>query len=583
MKKKIVIIGGVAGGASAAARLRRLDEQSEIILFERGPHVSFANCGLPYYTGGKIADRDKLELLTPEDFYDHFFVDVRVREEVLSVNRGGGTVTVKSHNTGKTYTENFDILVLAPGAEPIQPNIEGINLNGVFSLRTIPDAMKIREYIDNTRPASAAVAGGGATGIEMAENLLDAGIKVTIVETLDQLISPIDYEMACIVHRYLESRGVKLILKNRVESIAENDGALKISLTDGAIQTDMLIMAVGVRPESDLARAAALELNERGGIVVGPDMCTSDPRIYAVGAAVETNDFVTSRRLSAALAGPANKQGRIAAGSICGLGENYRGIQGSAILKIFDMAAASTGINEKTAKKLSLDYDKSYTFSPSHAEYYPGAREMAVKIIYGKKDGKLLGAQIVGFEGVDKRCDVFATAIHGRMTVSDLGELELCYAPPFSSAKDPVNVAGFTAENALRGRVRNFHWHDVRNLPRDGSVQLVDVRDAREYAGGNINGFINIPLDNIRDSITELNKNKPVYICCRTGMRGYIASRILAQYGFEVYNLSGGCLLYNTVYPAPAAASAEIFPCRKPGTAQLHAMSRERPAHASRY
>ncbi|MDR1129143.1 MAG: FAD-dependent oxidoreductase, partial [Treponema sp.] len=563
MRKKIVIIGGAAGGASTAARLRRLDERAEIILFERGPHVSFASCGLPYYTSGKIADRARLELLTPEDFYDRFFVDVRVREEVLSVNRGGGTVTVKSYNTGKTYTENFDILVLAPGAEPVQPDIEGINLSRVFTLRTIPDAMKIREYIDNARPASAAVIGGGATGIEMAENLLNTGIRVTIVETLDQLISPIDYEMACIIHRYLENRGIKLIFKNKVESIAEDGGSLRITLGSGSIQADMLVMAVGVKPESALAGAAALELSERGGIVVGPDMRTSDPHIYAVGAAIETNDFVTDRKLSAALAGPAGKQGRIAAGSICGLDENYRGIQGSSILKIFDMAAASTGINEKTAKKLSLDYDKSYTFSPNHAEYYPGAREMAIKIIYSKKDGKLLGAQVVGFEGVDKRCDVFATAIRGGMTVSDLGELELCYAPPFSSAKDPVNAAGFTAENALRGRVRNFHWHDVQNLPRNGSVQLVDVRDPQEYEGGSIAGFVNIPLDNIRDSLAELDKSKPVYICCRTGLRGYIASRILDQYGFEVYNLSGGCLLYSTVYPPPAAASAESAPRRK--------------------
>lgn len=548
MKRKIIIVGGVAGGASAAARLRRLDEEAEIILFERGPHISFANCGLPYYVGGKIAHHDELELMTPEDFYDRFCVDVRVREKVLSINRGGGTVTVECYNTGKTYTENFDILVIAPGAEPVRPNIRGIDLDRVFTLRTIPDARKIREYIENARPSSAAVIGGGAIGVEVAENLLSAGLKVTIVEMLDHLIAPVDYEMASMVHRYLENHGVELIFKNGVKSITEENGVLQISLNEGFIQADMLIMAVGVRPESGLVKAADIETNEKGSIVVGPDMRTSDPRIYAVGDAVEINDFVTGRRLPAALAGPANKQGRIAAGNICGLGESYRGSQGSAILKVFNMTVASTGINEKTAKKLSLDYDKSYTFSPNHAGYYPGAREMAIKIIYNRKDGKLLGAQIVGFDGVDKRCDVFATAIRGRMTVYDLGELELCYAPPFSSAKDPVNVAGFVAENVIRGRVRNFHWHDVRNLPRDGSVQLVDVRTSREYAEGNINGFINIPLDDIRNNITALDKNKPVYVCCRVGLRGYIASRILAQYGFTVFNLSGGCLLYNTVY-----------------------------------
>ncbi|MDR2053340.1 MAG: FAD-dependent oxidoreductase [Treponema sp.] len=548
MKRKIVIVGGVAGGASAAARLRRLDEEAEIILFERGPCVSFASCGLPYYAGGKIAGHEELEPITPEDFYDRYCVDVRVREEVLSINRGGGTVTVECHNTGKTYTENFDILVIAPGAEPVRPNIPGINLDRVFTLRTIPDALRIREYLDNAHPANAVVIGGGAIGLEMTENLRDAGLNVTIVEMLDQLVAPFDYEMACMVHRYLEKRGVRLIFKNKVKSIAEKNGVLQISLNEGFIQADMLIMAVGVQPESGLARAADIEINERGGIVVGPDMCTSDPRIYAVGDAVEISDFVTNRKLSITLAGPAGKQGRIAAGNICGLGEAYRGSQGSAIIKVFDMAIASTGINEKTAKKLLLDYDKSYTFSPSHADYYPGAREMAIKIIYNRKDGKLLGAQIAGFDGVDKRCDVLATAIRGKMTVFDLGELELCYAPPFSSAKDPVNTAGFVAENVIRGRVRNFHWHDVRNLPRNGSVQLVDVRAPREYGEGNIEGFVNIPLDEIRNCITAFDQDKPVYVYCRTGLRGYIASRILAQHGFDVFNLSGGYLLYNAVY-----------------------------------
>jgi NADPH-dependent 2,4-dienoyl-CoA reductase/sulfur reductase-like enzyme/rhodanese-related sulfurtransferase len=548
MKRKIIIVGGVAGGAATAARLRRLDEDAEIVLFERGPCVSFANCGLPYYIGGKIVNHEELELITPEDFYDRFRVDVRVREEVLSINRGGGTVTVECHNTGKTYTENFDILVIAPGAEPVRPDIPGIDLDRVFTLRTIPDALRIREYIDNAHPANAVVIGGSAIGLEMVENLRNAGLGVTIVETFDQLIPPVDYEMACMIHRYLENRGVELIFKNGVKSIAEKDGGLQISLNKGYIQTDMLIMAMGVRPESGLAKAADLETNDEGAIVVGADMCTSDPRIYAVGDAVEINGFVTDRKLSISLAGPASKQGRIAAGNICGLGETYRGSQGSAILKVFDMTIALTGINEKTAKKLSLDYDKSYTFSPSHVGYYPGAREMAIKIIYDRKNGRLLGAQIVGFDGVDKRCDVFATAIRGKMTVFDLGELELCYAPPFSSARDPVNIAGFVAENVIRGRVRNFHWHDVQDLPRNGSVQLVDVRTPQEYSEGNIDGFINIPLDDIRNSITAFDRDKPVYIYCRIGLRGYIASRILTQYGFTVFNLSGGCLLYNTVY-----------------------------------
>jgi NADPH-dependent 2,4-dienoyl-CoA reductase/sulfur reductase-like enzyme/rhodanese-related sulfurtransferase len=548
MGRKILIVGGVAGGTSAAARLRRLDEQAEIILFERGPYISFANCGLPYYIGGRITDRSELELQTPEDFYDRFCVDVRVREEVLSIDRFRGTVTVKSYNTGKTYMESYDQLILSPGAEPIRPDIEGINLEKVFTLRTIPDAVKIRAYIDKAHPKSAAVIGGGSIGVEMAENLRNAGLEVTLIEMLDQVIPPIDYEMACLVHRYLRDRGIKLIFKNGVKSIAKEGDALRVSLNEGSLETDMLIMAVGVRPDSGLAREAGLKLNERGCIVVSPDMRTSDPHIYAVGDAVEITDFVTGSKGFAALAGPANKQGRIAAGSICAQIEIYRGTQGSAIFKIFDMTIASTGINEKTARRLTLNYDKSYTFSPSHAGYYPGAREMAVKIIYDRKDGKLLGAQIVGFDGVDKRCDVLATAIRGRMTVFDLAELELCYAPPFSSAKDPVNMAGFVAENVISGRVQNFHWHDVEKLPKDGSVQFVDVRTEREYIKGSLCGFINIPLDELRNRIDELDKNKPVYVICRTGLRGYIAARILAQHGFDVFNLSGGSRLYEAVY-----------------------------------
>jgi NADPH-dependent 2,4-dienoyl-CoA reductase/sulfur reductase-like enzyme/rhodanese-related sulfurtransferase len=566
MKKKIIIVGGSAGGASAAVRLRRLDEQAEIILFERGPYVSFACCGLPYYTGGQIASCGALELMTPEDFYDRFCVDVRVREEVLSINRGGGTVTAKCRNTGKTYTENFDVLVLAPGSEPVRLDVKGAGLDRVFTLRAVPDALRIREYMVNAHPSSAAVIGGGAIGVEMAENLRNAGLDVTIVEMQDQLLAPIDYEMACIAHRCLEDRGVKLILKNKVRSIVEEGGVLYTALDEGSIRTDTIILAAGARPESGLAKAADLEVNADGLIAVGPDMRTSDPRIYAVGDAVEIDGFVSDRKTSASLASPASKQGRIAAANICGLGEIYRGTMHSFIVKAFDMTIASTGINEKTAKQLSLAYDKSYTFSPNHAEYYPGAREMAVKIIYNRKDGRLLGAQIAGFEGVDKRCDIFATAIRGRMTVFDLAELELCCSPPFSSVNDPVNTAGFTAENAIRGRVRNFHWHDVRNLPRNGSVQLVDVRTPKECAEGIIDGFVNIPLDDLRSSISALDINKPVYISCRTGRRGYTAARILAQYGFEVFNLSGGSLLYSTVYgdlrrSAGAPHGAGSFPC----------------------
>jgi NADPH-dependent 2,4-dienoyl-CoA reductase/sulfur reductase-like enzyme/rhodanese-related sulfurtransferase len=545
---KIVIVGGVAGGASAAARLRRLDERAEIILFERGEYISFANCGLPYYIGGTIADKEDLILQTPEAFYERFRVDVRVSQEVLSINKASRNVAVKNHKTGETYRESYDTLILAPGAEPILPPIEGIRSDKVFTLRSLRDAFRIKDYITGAGPSSAVVVGGGSIGVEIAENLRKAGLEVFLVERSNQLVPPADYEMICGVHRHIQDQGVRLILNNKVKSIAEEGDALRVFLDEGDIRADMLVMVAGVRPESGLAGAAGLDLNERGCIIVGPNMRTSDPAIYALGDAVEVTGFVTGKKEFTPLAGPANKQGRIVADNICGFNDVYSGTQGSAILKIFDMTVAMTGINERTAKQLGYNYEKSYTYSPSHAEYYPDAKHMAIKIIYQKKDGRLLGAQIAGFDGVDKRCDVFAVAIRAGMTIFDLTRLELCYAPPFSSAKDPVNMAGFTAENIMTGKVRIFHWHDADALPRDGSVTLLDVRTPEEYAQGTIHGFINMPLDHIRDRIGELDSTKPVYVFCRIGLRGYIAARILVQKGFEVYNLSGGFRLYNSVF-----------------------------------
>ncbi len=544
---KVVIVGGVAGGASAAARLRRLDESAEIIMFERGEYISFANCGLPYYIGGEITKKSALTLQTPQSFNARFNVDVRVNSEVTSIDPKAKTVTVRSKDRGE-YTESYDKLILSPGAAPIRPPMEGADNARVFTLRNIPDTIKIREYVEEEFPASAVVVGGGYIGVEMAENLKNAGVAVTIVELADHVIAPLDYDMACDVHRYLKEKGVGLILKNGVQAIKEEGGKLKLTLSDGEIETDMVIMAVGVRPDTALAKEAGLELNKRGAIVVNEHMLTSVPDIYAVGDAVEVTDFVTGEKAYIPLAGPANKQGRIAADNICGIPTTYKNTLGSAVLKIFDMTVATTGVNERAAKAAGLDYDKVYTYSNSHASYYPGSTGMSIKTLYEKGTGKILGAQIVGFDGVDKRCDVLATAIRAGMTAKDLTELELCYAPPFGSAKDPVNFVGYVIENTLAGRVKNFFWDDVAKLPRDGSVTLLDVRTDLERENGQyIEGFIHIPVDELRARAGELDKSKPVYIHCRTGLRSYVACCMLAGMGFDCYNLSGGWRLYESI------------------------------------
>ena len=544
---KVVIVGGVAGGASAAARLRRLDESAEIIMFERGEFISFANCGLPYYIGGEITKKSDLTLQTPQSFNARFNVDVRVNSEVISIDPKAKTVTVRSKDRGE-YTESYDKLILSPGAAPIRPPMEGADNARVFTLRNIPDTIKIREYVEEEFPESAVVVGGGYIGVEMAENLKNAGVAVTIVELADHVIAPLDYDMACDVHRYLKEKGVGLILKNGVQAIKEEGGKLKLTLSDGEIETDMVIMAVGVRPDTALAKEAGLELNKRGAIVVNEHMLTSDPDIYAVGDAVEVTDFVTGEKAYIPLAGPANKQGRIAADNICGIPTTYKNTLGSAVLKIFDMTVATTGVNERAAKAAGLDYDKVYTYSNSHASYYPGSTGMSIKTLYEKGTGKILGAQIVGFDGVDKRCDVLATAIRAGMTAKDLTELELCYAPPFGSAKDPVNFVGYVIENTLAGRVKNFFWDDVAKLPRDGSVTLLDVRTDLERENGQyIEGFIHIPVDELRTRAGELDKSKPVYIHCRTGLRSYVACCMLAGMGFDCYNLSGGWRLYESI------------------------------------
>ena len=540
---KTIIVGGVAGGASAAARLRRLKENDEIIILERGDYISFANCGLPYFIGGDITDRNMLTLQTPESFRKRFNIDVRVKSEAVKISPDTHTVTVRDIDTGKEYEENFDKLILSPGAGPIRPNINGIELPHVFTLRNIPDTMKIKGFVENNKPKKAAVVGGGYIGVEMAENLVSAGLEVSIVELADHLIAPIDADMAADVHRYIRSKGIKLFLNNGVTEITDN----KVILQKGSINADMVIMSVGVRPETSLAKECGIALNSRGSIIANSRMQTNYPDIYAVGDAAEVKDFVTGTPAFIPLAGPANKQGRIAADNIAGIPSEYTGTQGSSVLKLFDMTVAATGLNEKRAAAEGIDYDKTYTYSASHASYYPNATNMSVKILWDRNTHKLLGAQIVGFDGVDKRMDVLAAAIRFGAEVTDLKELELCYAPPFGSAKDPVNMAGFVAENVINGTVKQFFWHDVEKLPRDGSVTLLDVRTKTEIARGMIDGFINIPLDTLRDNLDKLSKDKPVYVHCHSGLRSYIACRILTGNGYDCYNLAGGWRLYESV------------------------------------
>ncbi len=540
---KTIIVGGVAGGASAAARLRRLKEQDEIIILERGEYVSFANCGLPYYIGGVITQKGSLTLQTPESFRARFRIDVRVFNEAVKIDPEAKTLTVRNLATGEVYTENYDSLILSPGAEPIRPNIDGADGENVFTLRNIPDTFAIKAYIDEKKPRTAVVVGGGYIGVEMAENLVNAGLDVTIAELADHLIAPLDFDMAADVHRYIRNKGIKLALNNGISAIDGNT----VILQNGSIPADMVIMSVGVRPETSLARNCGISTNRRGSIITDAHMRTNIDGIYAVGDAVEVSDFITGKPAFIPLAGPANKQGRIAADNIAGFDSEYTGTQGSAVLKVFDMTVATTGLNEKSAAAAGIEYDKTYTYSASHASYYPGGANMSIKALWDKKTLKLIGAQIVGFDGVDKRLDVIASAIRFGAKVTDLTELELCYAPPFGSAKDPVNMLGFVAENIVTGKVKQFFWDDVEKLPRDGSVTLLDVRTPVEVSRGSIDGFMNIPLDSLRENLDSLTKDKPIYVHCHSGLRSYIACRILTGSGYDCYNLAGGWRLYESV------------------------------------
>ena len=547
-QKKVVIIGGVAGGASAAARLRRLDENAHIVVVERGPYISFANCGLPYYLGGTIQDRAALTLQTPESFKARFNVDVRVFSEAVSIQPDNKTITIHNHNTGEEYEESYDSLILSMGADAAMPPIPGIDSKKVFTVRNIPDTVAVKTYIEEHQAKKAVVAGGGFIGLEVAENLRDLGMDVTLVEMADQVIPSIDADMAAQVHGHMRQKGLHLLLGSALQKIEDTETGVSLTVNGEPIDADLLVMAIGVRPASEIAVKAGLPANAKGALIVNSAMETGVEGIYAVGDLIEITHFVTGEKGYIPLAGPANKQGRIAADNICGIPSRYTGTQGSSILKVFDLAVASTGITEKTAKALHLNYEKSFTFSANHATYYPGATNMSIKTIFEKDTGKILGVQIVGNDGVDKRCDVFATTIRAGMTAKDLTELELCYAPPFGSAKDPVNMAGYVIENMMSGLVKTFHWHDIEKISKDPNAFLLDTRNPMEYLAGTIPGFVNIPLDSLRDRLDEIPKDKTIYVTCQIGLRGYIAARILMQNGYDVYNLSGGYRLYQTIF-----------------------------------
>ena len=545
---KILIVGGVAGGATAAARIRRLSESAEIIVFEKSGYVSYANCGLPYYIGDVITDKKELTLQSPEGFKNRFNVDVRVNNEVIAIDKENKSVDVKDLQTGRVYTEKYDKLILSPGARPTMPKLSGVDMDKVFTLRTVEDTFKIKDFVMREKPKTAVLAGGGFISLEMAENLIEMGIEVTIVQRPKQIFHLLDSDMVSEVHSLFKKHGAKLKLGSTVAGFeSAGDGINTLIENDAPIKSDMVILAIGVTPDSKLAEGAGLTLGIKGSIVVNDRMETSEKDIYAVGDAIQVKHFVTGEDAVISLAGPANKQGRIVADNVCGGDSRYLGSQGSSVIKLFDMTVATTGINERMAESLGLDYDCVILSPNSHAGYYPGAKAMTMKVMYEKETLKILGAQIVGREGVDKRIDVLATAIHAGLTAVQLKELDLANAPPYSSAKDPVNLAVFMIENIITGKVKQFRYEDIEKLPRDGSVTLLDTRTEREFAGGSIEGFKNIPVDSLRERLGEIPEGKPVYVICQSGVRSYLACRTLNEHGFEAYNFAGGYRFYKTV------------------------------------
>ncbi|MNM25511.1 Coenzyme A disulfide reductase [compost metagenome] len=549
MSKKVLIVGGVAGGASAAARLRRLDEEAHIVMFERDAYISFANCGLPYYIGGSIQDRSRLLVQTPEAMHSRFNIDVRIQSEVVSIDPTNHTVTVNSRERG-IYEESYDALILSPGAKPIRPALPGIDSSRIYTLRNIPDTDRIKSIVAEEGTRSAVVIGGGFIGVEMAENLREAGLEVTLIEAGNQLLAPFDPEMSSVLSRELEDHGVRLIFSDRVQGFKEEGSQVEVSLSSGkSLRSEMVLLAIGVTPDTAFLKDSGLELGPRGHIVVDKHMMTNFENVYAVGDAVEVVDFVNGQKTAVPLAGPANKQGRIAADNVAGLRTEYKGTQGTSILKVFDLTGAATGNNEKMLNRLGVPYQTVYVHPGSHASYYPGAMPLSMKLIFDAT-GKVLGAQAVGNDGVDKRIDDIAAVIRFGGTVQDLAELELAYAPPYSSAKDPVNMAGYTAENVVLGLTEVIVPSDLKDLDPE-SVMLVDVRTAMEHANGHIEGSVNIPVDELRNRLNELDHSKEIWVYCQVGLRGYTASRILKQKGYRVKNLTGGYKTYQMTHFTP--------------------------------
>lgn len=545
---KVVIIGGVAGGATAAARIRRLDEQAEIIVFERSGYISYANCGLPYYIGDTITDPEALTLQTPESFFSRFQITMKVRHEVTAIHAERNVVSVKNLETGAEFEERYDKLLLSPGAKPSLPTVPGTDIDRLFTLRTVEDTFLIKDYINKKKPRSVILAGGGFISLELAENLRHLGMEVTIIQRPKQLMNPFDEDMASFIHSEMRSHGIRLLLGHTVEGFEETENGVRVLLKEEApLSADMAVLAIGVSPDTRLAEIAGLKLGIKNSIIVNEQMETSVPNIFAVGDAVQVKHFVSGEDSLISLAGPANKQGRIAADNICGKDSRYSGSQGSSIIKVFNMTAAVTGLNEKSAKKAGLSVDKVILSPMSHAGYYPGGKVMTMKVVFEKETYRLLGAQIVGYEGVDKRIDVLATAIRAGMKATDLNELDLAYAPPYSSAKDPVNMAGFMIENIASGQLKQFHLEDINDLPLDGSVTLLDARTEGEFSRGHVTDFINIPVDQLRENLNKLPKDKPVYVMCQSGLRSYIACCILKGEGYDAYNFSGGYRFYDAV------------------------------------
>ena len=545
---KVVIVGGVAGGATAAARIRRLDEHAEITVYERSGYISYANCRLPYYIGDVIIDPEELTLQTPESFFKRFHINMKIHHEVISIHPDRKTVSVKNLENGEIFEENYDKLILSPGAKPTQPRLPGVGIDKLFTLRTVEDTFRIKEYINKNHPKSAVLAGGGFIGLELAENLRELGMDVTIVQRPKQLMNPFDPDMASMIHNEMRKHGIKLVLGYTVEGFKEKDNGVEVLLKDNpSLQADMVVLAIGVTPDTVLAKEAGLELGIKESIVVNDRMETSVPDIYAAGDAVQVKHYVTGNDALISLAGPANKQGRIIADNICGGDSRYLGSQGSSVIKVFDMTAATTGINETNAKKSGLEVDTVILSPMSHAGYYPAGKVMTMKVVFEKESYRLLGTQIIGYEGVDKRIDVLATAIHAGLNANQLKDLDLAYAPPYSSAKDPVNMAGFMIDNIAKGTLKQWHLEDMDKISKDKDVVLLDVRTVGEFSRGHIDGFKNIPVDELRERISEIEKGKPVYLICQSGLRSYIASRILEGNGYETYNFSGGFRFYDAV------------------------------------